>query len=289
MKKITVIGAGKMGSEISRALYKKGFSMTTYDTFAENAQKLESEGINVADTPLKAVEESEIILFSINSYQGCFAFLKEEGVLDQLANKIVLQLSTGTPAEVAELERLLEGKNSQYLEGKIMCYPQEIGTENAFMIYSGNKSLYKKLTPVLNALSEAQTFVNDQANGAATLDLSILTTYYGLHWSIFQGAMICKQNGIPLTIFTEATKEYALHTVEEIMDNSIPTIAKGSFGSDMASNTVHAAALEQCMSAIDSSKLDPTVAKEILALFKKAIKQGDAEKNIESITSVMVK
>jgi 3-hydroxyisobutyrate dehydrogenase-like beta-hydroxyacid dehydrogenase len=60
--KLTVIGLGKMGTEIVTNLLRAGHDVTVYNRTAEKARTLESRGASVALTPQEAVSLAQGVL-----------------------------------------------------------------------------------------------------------------------------------------------------------------------------------------------------------------------------------
>jgi 3-hydroxyisobutyrate dehydrogenase-like beta-hydroxyacid dehydrogenase len=60
--KLTVIGLGKMGTEIVTNLLRAGHDVTVYNRTAEKARILESRGAKVALTPQEAVSVAQVVL-----------------------------------------------------------------------------------------------------------------------------------------------------------------------------------------------------------------------------------
>jgi 3-hydroxyisobutyrate dehydrogenase-like beta-hydroxyacid dehydrogenase len=289
MTNITVVGCGRMGSALSRALLNAGQDIMVYDVVKASTLPLVELGASAAETPSDAIKNCDVLVFSINSYENTFKFLETSDVLDNFKGKTIVQFTTGSKDEVTELDNMLKKHNIHYLEGKIMCYPEEIGKEESLIVYSGNESVFQNTKSTLEALSGMQTFVSPNITGASTIDLSLLTTYYGILWGVLQGAAISREQNVSVASFAEAAKIHTFSALEDMVQNGLKDVQSGDYKSDSVSNSVHAHALRLCVEIIKDSEMDTGVTDSILTLLEKAKANGYADMNIESIVEVMKK
>jgi 3-hydroxyisobutyrate dehydrogenase-like beta-hydroxyacid dehydrogenase len=67
-QKVIVIGAGRMGSALAAALYKRGFDTTVWNRTSAKTESLSRFGLRVAPRVLEAVGNAEIVIVNINNY-----------------------------------------------------------------------------------------------------------------------------------------------------------------------------------------------------------------------------
>src|SRR5258708_22624159 len=60
--KIGFIGLGSMGQGIARNILRAGHEVTVYNRTRSRAEALQSDGARVADSPLAAAREAEILI-----------------------------------------------------------------------------------------------------------------------------------------------------------------------------------------------------------------------------------
>ena len=65
-QKVTVIGAGRMGSALAAALYKRGFDTTVWNRTSSKTESLSRLGLRVAPSVLEAVVDAEIVIINID-------------------------------------------------------------------------------------------------------------------------------------------------------------------------------------------------------------------------------
>ena len=75
-QKVTVIGAGRMGSALATALFHKGFAATVWNRTAAKAEPLAKLGLHVAPSILEAAKQADVVVVNINSYSSTKELLR---------------------------------------------------------------------------------------------------------------------------------------------------------------------------------------------------------------------
>jgi 3-hydroxyisobutyrate dehydrogenase-like beta-hydroxyacid dehydrogenase len=136
-QKVTVIGAGRMGSALAAALYKRGFDTTVWNRTSSKTESLSRLGLRVAPSVLEAVVDAEIVIVNINNYESTNQLVRQPAIESALRGKVLVQLSSGTPDEAREMESWARPRGIDYLDGAIMNYPVDIGKPQGTVLYSG--------------------------------------------------------------------------------------------------------------------------------------------------------
>src|SRR5205807_3589520 len=76
--------------------------------------------------------------------------------------KTLVNVGSGTPDEAEQAEAWTADRGGTYLDGAILCYPPQIGTDEGFIIYACPKKAWSKQKPVLLKLGPGSTHVSDQ-------------------------------------------------------------------------------------------------------------------------------
>ncbi len=66
-QKVTVIGAGRMGSALATALDKRGFDTTVWNRTSSKTESLSRLGLRIAPSLLEAIGNAEIVILNINN------------------------------------------------------------------------------------------------------------------------------------------------------------------------------------------------------------------------------
>ena len=74
---ISVLGTGRMGSALARALLQSGYRTTVWNRTKQKAEPLAALGATVAASVLEAVNAAEIIIVNVSDYEATAAVLHE--------------------------------------------------------------------------------------------------------------------------------------------------------------------------------------------------------------------
>ncbi len=102
--KVTVIGAGRMGSALATVLFHKGFSTTVWNRTGAKTKDLSRLGLSVAQSVEESVRDADIVVVSVSDYSSTQQLLHQPDIEDALRGKIVVQLSSGTPKEARQMD-----------------------------------------------------------------------------------------------------------------------------------------------------------------------------------------
>jgi 3-hydroxyisobutyrate dehydrogenase-like beta-hydroxyacid dehydrogenase len=173
--KVTVIGAGRMGSALATALFHKGFATTVWNRTGAKTEVLSKLGLRVAQSIEESVREADIVVVSVADYISTRQLLRQRDIETALRGKIVVQLSSGTPKEAREMDSWARQCGISYLDGAILGSPAWIGTPACTIFYSGPAEVFNRAKPVLMAFGDRTLFVGHEIGHASAFDVAVLT------------------------------------------------------------------------------------------------------------------
>lgn len=203
MTELTCIGLGLMGSAIARALLVAGHGVTVWNRSPGKTAALVSLGAQEALTFSEALAASPVLLMCIDNYVSTRALLEPEGKAGHLVRKTVVSLTTGTPREAEELSAWVEAQGAQYLDGAILCGPNEIGTKGGEILVSGDARAWQVVGQLLSCLAGKVRNVGQRVGASAGLDFAWLTMSYVQFIGVAHAANICRAQGIDLQDFID--------------------------------------------------------------------------------------
>lgn len=62
VKTITVLGTGIIGTAVAKNLQKSGFEVCVWNRTRSKAKMLQTVGVTVCDSPLEAVQDTDVII-----------------------------------------------------------------------------------------------------------------------------------------------------------------------------------------------------------------------------------
>ncbi|PSJ43639.1 3-hydroxyisobutyrate dehydrogenase [Sphingomonas deserti] len=201
MSDVSVIGLGRMGSALAHALLASGRDVAVWNRSPEKVEAFVAAGAAGMLNPAAAVAAGRLVVICLSDYAASFAVLREVAAANELAGRLIVQLTSGTSAEAREMSAWAASHEAAYLDGAISAWPSQIGGPEAAIIVSGEQALYDEAAPVLTSLAGGLTFVGADVGHAKAL-FSAALAYFAGHWIGFaQGAAICQAEGLDTADF----------------------------------------------------------------------------------------
>jgi 3-hydroxyisobutyrate dehydrogenase-like beta-hydroxyacid dehydrogenase len=144
---VTFIGLGPMGQAMVRTLLAAGHPVTVWNRTAARADGLTAYGATLAASPAEAVAASELVILSLTDYEAMYDILGPAA--SALAGRTIVNLSSDTPDRAREAADWAAGHGARFVAGGVMVPAPMVGTEAAFVYYSGPSEVFEKHRPVL--------------------------------------------------------------------------------------------------------------------------------------------
>src|SRR5436190_6963033 len=151
---ITVIGLGPMGQAMVRTLVKAGVRTTVWNRTASRAEGLDAD---IAASVPEVLAANELVVLSLTDYQAMYDILGDQ----KLAGKVIVNLSSDTPARTREAAKWLADKGAELVVGGIMVPAPLVGTEQGYVFYSGPESVFAKYRDTLALFGRAEYLGED--------------------------------------------------------------------------------------------------------------------------------
>ena len=152
MSDITVIGLGLMGSALARTIQRAGHDLTVWNRSPAKMQPFIDDNVVGVPDVVSAITASSVILICIDNYAVTNTMLQSDENAPLLAGRTVVQLSTGTPKEACEASEWMAARDVTYLDGAILAGPDEIGTDEAQILLSGDVAAHDRTGHLLECL-----------------------------------------------------------------------------------------------------------------------------------------
>ena len=186
MSEASVIGLGAMGSALARAFLRDGHRVTVWNRTSAKAELLVRDGAVLAPSAALAVSASPIVVVCVDNYEVTKTILGSNEVAFSLSDRVLVQLSTGSPQEARDSEAWVRDQGAEYLDGAIMAFPDQIATPDAMILLSGAESAFQRSEPLLKSLAGELSYVGPQVGAASALDTArSFPTSLGGSWAAF--------------------------------------------------------------------------------------------------------
>ncbi|WP_034851031.1 NAD(P)-dependent oxidoreductase [Inquilinus limosus] len=273
---ISVIGTGRMGSALVRALLKQGYPTRVWNRTAERTAPLLALGAQAARTVAAAADAARIVIVNVSDYAASGRLLRTAEVEAALRGRLLLQLTSGSPGQAREAASWAARHGIDYLDGAIMATPNFIGEPGATILYSGPAALFERHRPVLLAFGGNPQHVGEDPGHASALDAALLVQMWGALFGALQGIAVCGAEGIPLAAY-EAQMPAFKPVVDLAVADLVGRVRQGRLVGDeatLASVGAHHAAFRQLLELYRERGLDGTVPDAFDRVFRAAIAAG---------------
>jgi 3-hydroxyisobutyrate dehydrogenase-like beta-hydroxyacid dehydrogenase len=275
-QKITVIGAGRMGSALATALHNRGFDTTVWNRTSSKTESLSRLGLRVAASVLEAVGNAEIVFVNVNNYESANQLLRQPAMESALRGKVLVQLSSGTPDEARETESWARSHGIDYLDGAIMNYPVDIGKPQGTVLYSGPDELFHRVKPVLLAFGDNAMFVGKEIGQASATDVAGLSFAMGAMLGFLHGYIVYEAENLPMAGYLQLIKKF-MPAIEAALADLCHKIQSKNYGNAQASLETWEVAPRELIAWCEKHRVNHTLADSQLRLIERAVKAGKGQ------------
>ncbi|MFG3438979.1 NAD(P)-dependent oxidoreductase [Nonomuraea sp. NPDC047897] len=175
--RISILGLGAMGRALAGALLEAGHEVTVWNRTPGRAGDLVARGAREASSVMEAIEAGDLTVVCLLDDASVRETLAP--VVPKLAGGTLVNLTSGSVRQARELAGWFEGYGVRFLSGGIMAVPSTVGTEGAFILYSGPRDVFDQVAPALGPLGRPQ-WVGEDPGFAALYDMAALSGMYGM-------------------------------------------------------------------------------------------------------------
>jgi 3-hydroxyisobutyrate dehydrogenase len=173
---VAVLGTGIIGAPIARNLSRNGFDVRVWNRTRSKAEELTEDGVQVADTPAKAVEGAEIVLTVLND--GPTVLETIEAAKPTLApDTIWVQVST-VGEFIEELAAFARAHDLRFVDAPVQGTRQPAEQGQLVVLGAGSPDTRAAVEPVFDAIGKRTLWVSeDGLSGAASRLKLVLNTW----------------------------------------------------------------------------------------------------------------
>jgi 3-hydroxyisobutyrate dehydrogenase-like beta-hydroxyacid dehydrogenase len=286
MSEVTVIGLGRMGSALAGALLRDGKRVTVWNRSRQKVEPLARDGAEPAPDPAAAVKASPIVLVCVTDYQATNTILSSPEVAQHLSNRVLVQLSAGTPQEARDLERWVQENEASLLVGDIEVYPEQIGTPEAGIFFAGKEETYRRCEPLLRSLAGNLTYIGEAVGTANAMGMAIGSGMFGVLLSALHSASICQVEGLDVKEVTGMLAEYLPYLAEAVQDLG-ERIQEQRYGQPQASLQIYASGAEELLKHARESAIDPAFPSYAYHTLQKGMDAGLENEDLAALIQVL--
>jgi 3-hydroxyisobutyrate dehydrogenase-like beta-hydroxyacid dehydrogenase len=284
--RLGVIGLGEMGSALARALLQAGFPTCVWNRTADKARALVDAGAALASSPAEAASSSDVLVVCVSTYDIADSLLREPEIEARLKGKLLVQLTTGTPVQGREASVWAAALGAEYLDGSIMAFPSQIGTDEALILVCGEESTYQRAGDVLGALAKQVVHLGTDAGRAAALDQALISSMLGLIVGVVSGARLCEAENIPVEDYSRLLVALMPTSMQEAL-RITDRIATGELRETEAALKTWAGALDHMIESGRSRGGSDEFPIFLQGLFQRAIDSGYGDHDVAALIETL--
>jgi 3-hydroxyisobutyrate dehydrogenase-like beta-hydroxyacid dehydrogenase len=271
--RVSLLGIGVMGEALARALLKHGHNVTIWNRTKSKCEVVRQAGASVAAMPTEAADASDVIVVCLREYSGTRALLEPRRVIAALQGKLLVQLTTGTPAEARDLDAWATENGIAFLDGKILSSPVNIGSDTGIILFSGPAQLFETNKTLLAGLGAKPTYLGDRIGAASTLDMAALTYLYASSVGFMHAAAICESEDLQLSVFLSLLEDFGF--LANVVKMLARMIERGDYHfQGWATIDTHDAAAAHIARLCRENGLDSALPQFLSRYFKRAMTAG---------------
>jgi 3-hydroxyisobutyrate dehydrogenase-like beta-hydroxyacid dehydrogenase len=282
---VTVIGLGPMGQAMVRRFLAAGHRTTVWNRRPGRADALVDAGAVRAATVAEAVAANRLVLLSLTDYAAMYDVLGQAE--PELAGRVVVNLSSDTPDRTREAAAWLAERGAELLTGGIMVPEELVGTEAAYVFYSGPRATFDAHEPALRVIGRPDHRGEDP--GLAQL-------YYQAQLSLFLTSLaaylyataLVGSAGVSATEFLPYAVDNA-NSLSMYLADAAREIDAGRYPGDQANVTMMGASADHIVGTARSTGVEAGLPVAVKELYDRAVAAGHGKDGWPSLYEVIRK
>lgn len=219
---ISFIGTGLMGSPMAERLLKAGHEVYVYNRTLEKTVPLKQKGAKVAVTAHEARHLGEAVFLMLTDAGAVNEMLFSADEEEKFSGQTIIQMSTISPSESRAAAEKVTAAGGDYIEAPVLGSIPQASEGKLVIMVGGQKELYDKCRPVLEALGPAPLYIGETGKAAAMkLALNQMIASLTSAFSLSLGLIM--KEGIDVEQFMNVLRNSALYakTFDVKLDNML--------------------------------------------------------------------
>jgi 3-hydroxyisobutyrate dehydrogenase-like beta-hydroxyacid dehydrogenase len=282
---VSVIGLGAMGSGIARTLIEGGFTVSVWNRSRAKVDDLVAVGAIGCNEPREALDANTLVIVCVSDYAVWRHIIQEHSLASHFEDTCIIQLTTGTIDDVQTHASLIQDNGGRLVEGAVMCYPRNLGTDEAALLLSGAPNVVEECAPILSTLDENWKSLGEDINQPSVLSRSLMSGLTGALMGLVNGAAICRAGGVSLDVFmkfNEGTNSILLAEQKRLIE----AIRDGRTEENEASIKAFREGNQALNSVAASLGTNLTLQNSIQAVFQEGQRRGLDDHDLSALVDV---
>jgi 3-hydroxyisobutyrate dehydrogenase/2-hydroxy-3-oxopropionate reductase len=195
---VGLVGTGRMGSAMARALRDAGLDVILYNRTAERAAALATVlGCDVCTSPYEVAARADVVLTMLADDDAVFSTWRgPKGLIaGARPGTVLVDLSTVTPDTIRSLEADTRATGAGILDSPVSGSVTTAQSGQLTLMVGGTAEDLEKARPALEPLAKAIVHVGPLGAGAA-MKLAVNTVIFGLNEALAEGLVLAEAAGV---------------------------------------------------------------------------------------------
>lgn len=280
--KVSVLGAGLMGSPFCLRLLGEGHEVTVYNRSSDKLTHLISKGANITTNPFDAIANSKIIIMMLSGYSAITEVLFSTPI--DMKDKLFVQMGTISPNESRELFTRISRLGGKYIEAPVLGSIPEALSGKLIVMVGGSLDDFNYVVPILDCLGEKPILIGDVGTAAA-LKLAMNQLIAALTTAFSLSLGFCMRNGVDTEIYMDVVRKSALYA--QTYDKKLKKYLERNFdGANFSAKHLNKD-VNLFLADAESLGMDCSSLQGIAKITAQAIKQGLGDKDYSAIYEII--
>jgi 3-hydroxyisobutyrate dehydrogenase len=280
--KVSVLGAGLMGSPFSLRLLGEGHEVTVYNRSSDKLTHLISKGANITTNPCDAIANSKIIIMMLSGYSAITEVLFSTPI--DMEDKLFVQMGTISPNESRELFARISRLGAKYIEAPVLGSIPEALSGKLIVMVGGSLDDFNYVVPILDCLGEKPILIGDVGTAAA-LKLAMNQLIAALTTAFSLSLGFCMRNGVDAEKYMDVVRKSVLYA--QTYDKKLKKYLERNFdGANFSAKHLNKD-VNLFLADAESLGMDCSSLQGIAKITAQAIKQGLGDKDYSAIYEII--
>jgi 3-hydroxyisobutyrate dehydrogenase-like beta-hydroxyacid dehydrogenase len=280
---VAVIGCGNMGSAIARAALAKQQSVAIWNRSPERTVRLVDAGATVLTDVSSAFEKADLTIVCVSTTDDVRALLAQ--IDPARVAGTILNLTSGLPDEANELAAWAAEHDVPFLDGVILCFPEQIGSAEAHILIAGPEQLWTAHSDIVRALAGSSLHVGTVHGAANVMDAGLVGAFYMSSMVAFIEATRYMGNAGVSTDALRSLLPYALNQFSEEIHDILNRVDTGTFATERATLTVYQEAGQSFLDTM-APHGPATMIRATTSVFDRAVAAGLANEDLAAVVKL---
>ena len=283
---LAVIGLGRMGSQLARVLSRNGSSVAAWNRTDPDPNSWACSGVALHGNVESAVRDAVVVIAVPLAYENTRESLASVVKNGGLRGKVLVSLTWGSLNDAVDMQRWCQMAGAEYLDGSLLCYPDELGGPSGRIVISGSPAAAPDVVEVLAPLGSVQYIGADPAAANALGTAAGAVFYHVALAAFYEAIAFASRCGVePEVLLPEIRKMLDLLSTHVEID--INDIRSGRYDEPSATVDVQLDGVRMAVEDLDSVGQQSPLLRGFLELVEPLAASGHGKGSIARLYDLL--